>query len=162
VAVGVTGAPCYIIKAISLSKFSDPSRPLETIMFATSLSFYFGPFAWSFLYALFAPVLAGAPNSDELKRTMKRVFVVCGGLCALVNFVVTLVQLQSVEGEGRVAVSTVFFTSMGSIALLIMTVFGTGGYKVVVRRFLVICLILHHCNLPLSLLAQLTPLSSFG
>jgi hypothetical protein len=125
-------------KIVSLSRYSDPTRPVEVVFFASSLSIFLGPVVWTFLFSFATPIVVGLPNYAQLKVTMTRAFVGGGGICAAVMFLVVLAQLLDVEGESRVAVSTSFFVCLSSVAVLLVSILTAGGYKVITLRVVVL------------------------
>jgi hypothetical protein len=122
--------PSYGLKAASMSRLSDPTKPVATVLFACTLATFVGPMGWSFLYSVVVPFLLTTPQLAKFEVSVKRVFAGFAVLCGGVMFSVILLQLLDVEGEGRRALSTAFFTSLGFVASLCVFVLCVGGWKV--------------------------------
>jgi hypothetical protein len=130
VVCGIFAVPAYGLKAISMSRFSDPAKPAATVFFACTMAAFLGPLCWSFFFYLVSPFLLTTPQLTKFEVTVKRVFTGFAVLCGGIMFSVILLQLLDVEGEGRRALSTAFFVSLGVVASLCVFVLSVGGWKV--------------------------------
>jgi hypothetical protein len=134
----MTAAPAYGLKAASMSRFSDPTKPAATVFFACNLAAFLGPLCWSFLFSLVSPFLLTTPQLTKFEVPVKRMFTGFAVLCGGIMFSVILLQLLDVEGDGRRALSFSFFMSLGFVASLCIFVLSVGGWKVrVMFRFCV-------------------------
>jgi hypothetical protein len=122
--------PAYCLKAVLVSRLSDPTKPAATVLFASSTATFIGPLTWSFLFSLVAPFLSATPQLAKFEVPLKRLFAGFAILCGGIMFSVILLQLLNVEGEGRRALSTAFFISLGFVASLCVFVLSIGGWKV--------------------------------
>jgi hypothetical protein len=130
VVCGIFAVPAYGLKAISMSRFSDSAKPAATVFFACTMAAFLGPLCWSFFFSLVSPFLLTTPQLTKFEGFVKRVFAGFAVLCGGIMFSVILLQLYDVEGEGRRALSTAFFTSLAVVASSCGFGLGVCGWKV--------------------------------
>jgi hypothetical protein len=99
---------CCCIKAVTLSRLSDPGAPLSNALLAITVATLFGPAAWSFLCSLFVPFLAALPNFASLKARLVRMFTGAALVSSVFLGGVILAQLLDVDAEERIALRTTY------------------------------------------------------
>ncbi len=120
----VLGAALFSYKAATLWFFTDRMKVFPVLAYAMYLGIFFGPAAWSFLFALIAPFLAIAPDSAALIARVKKSFLLLGLFCSTLMMAVVTAQALRVEGKERFVLSILYFSSLAFNAALAMLAFG--------------------------------------
>jgi hypothetical protein len=138
---GMLGTALFSYKAATLWFFADSTQVFPLLAHAILLGIFFGPFVWSFLFALVAPFLATAPDSAALIARVKKSFLLLALLCSTLMVVVMMVQALRVEGKERVTLSIVYLSSLAFDSVLAMLAFGLVCRKV--DTFSFVCVPFH-------------------
>jgi uncharacterized protein YacL len=126
---GLLGGLACVIKAVRLSRWSDPLAATETVLTAFTWALYW-LLVWSVLFTLVVPYLAALPNFVTIEARAKLLFRGFGVFYFLLFLGIFLAQLLHLRDEARITLSTLFFVSIMFVAAQVMATIGIGGYKV--------------------------------